>query len=242
MNEDEIIRSYLPLVDFLAEAFGPTAEVVLHDFRNKEHSMVAIRNGYVTGRKAGEATATDFALQLARHGEHKGKPYFANYFGKPDGAQKILRSSSYFIRNAENHIIGMLGINIDLTQLWTARQTLDQLLTLGAPGGFQDANTARQIIGESSIDALNGSSSPEEQIPLASPAPGQTIEAMVRSVMEEILANTAVEPSRMTPLEKRELVEELNARGVFLLKGVVTEVAQKLEVSEQTVYRYLKNL
>ena len=47
-------------------------------------------------------------------------------------------------------------------------------------------------------------------------------------------------PSRLTAREKREVVEELNARGVFLLKGVVTEVARRLSVSEQTVYRYLK--
>jgi predicted transcriptional regulator YheO len=44
----------------------------------------------------------------------------------------------------------------------------------------------------------------------------------------------------MTPEEKKELVDALNDRGVFLLKGVVSEVADRLEVSEQTIYRYLK--
>ena len=45
----------------------------------------------------------------------------------------------------------------------------------------------------------------------------------------------------MTTEEKKEIVEELNAKGVFLLKGTVAEVAQRLDVSEQTIYRYLKN-
>ncbi len=234
MSQDEIVRSYLPLVDFLAEAFGPSAEIVLHDLRNREHSMIAIRNGHVTGREAGASTATDFALQLARHGENRGKPYVANYFGQPVGGEKILRSSTFFIRDEESHIIGILGINIDLTQLWAARRTMDRLLTLGTPNVLKD-------------DLLEKVPpfSPEHSSRSAQPSGSggdATIEAMVRSVLDQVLDGCAVEPSRMTPAEKREVVEELNARGVFLLKGVVTKVAQRLEVSEQTVYRYLKSL
>ena len=41
-------------------------------------------------------------------------------------------------------------------------------------------------------------------------------------------------------VEKKEVVDALNDRGVFLLKGVVSEVASRLDVSEQTIYRYLK--
>ena len=63
---------------------------------------------------------------------------------------------------------------------------------------------------------------------------------MVYSVLERVLSACKAAPSRLTAREKREVVEELNARGVFLLKGVVTEVARRLSVSEQTVYRYLK--
>ncbi len=52
MSSNDIVQSYIPLVDFLAEILGPTAEVVLHDLRKKEHSMIAIRNGRLTGRRA----------------------------------------------------------------------------------------------------------------------------------------------------------------------------------------------
>lgn len=237
MSQDEIIQSYLPLVDFLAEAFGPSAEIVLHDLRNREHSMIAIRNGHVTGREAGASTVTDFALQLARHGENRHKPYVANYFGRPAGGEKILRSSTFFIRDEESHIIGILGINIDLTQLWTARRTMDQLLTLGAPNALKDELLEKAL-------PFFSDTAPQE-VPFAdNEAPGgdATVETMVRSVLDQVLDGCTVEPSRMTPAEKREVVEELNAHGVFLLKGVVTEVAQRLEVSEQTVYRYLKSL
>ena len=67
----DVVASYLPLVDFLAEVLGPTAEVVLHDLRRKGHSMVAIRNGELTGRRAGDATATEAALRMARRAKER---------------------------------------------------------------------------------------------------------------------------------------------------------------------------
>ena len=131
----DIVASYLPLVDFLAEALGPTAEIVLHDLRREEHSMIAIRNGELTGRRVGDATATESALRMVRRAEERGKSYMANYFGQPAG-EKILRSSSYFIRDEDRSVVGILGINVDLTQLLAARQNTTQLTYLlfrGAP-------------------------------------------------------------------------------------------------------------
>ena len=127
----DVVASYLPLVDFLAEVLGPTAEVVLHDLRRKGHSMVAIRNGELTGRRAGDATATEAALRMARRAEERGEPYAANHFGQPAG-DKILRSSTYFIRDEKRNVVGILGVNVDLTQLMAARQTVDRLLGLVA--------------------------------------------------------------------------------------------------------------
>lgn len=217
----DVVASYLPLVDFLAEVLGPTAEVVLHDLRRKGHSMVAIRNGELTGRRAGDATATEAALRMARRAEERGEPYAANYFGQPAG-DKILRSSTYFIRDEKRNVVGILGVNVDLTQLMAARQTVDRLLGLEKSGGVP----AVPFVGES------GGPRRDEA--------DRNVEHMVYSVLERVLSACKAAPSRLNAREKREVVEELNARGVFLLKGVVTEVARRLSVSEQTVYRYLK--
>lgn len=231
----DVVASYLPLVDFLAEALGPTAEVVLHDLRLRENSMIAIRNGEVSGRSAG-ATATEFAHKMARRAEEQGKSYMANYLGQPAG-EKILRSSTYFIRDGERNVVGLLGINVDVTQLLAARQTVDQLLGLAetgegrAPAVFSSGANP----GLSKTAPIAGDErSPEER-------PDRNVEHMVYAVLDRVLSACKAAPSRLTAREKREVVEELNARGVFLLKGVVTEVARRLAVSEQTVYRYLKS-
>jgi len=58
----------------------------------------------------------------------------------------------------------------------------------------------------------------------------------------QTLAGFETEPLRMTMEEKKQVVKNLESKGVFMLKGVVNEVAKSLKVSEQTVYRYLKEL
>lgn len=241
----DVVASYLPLVDFLAEALGPTAEIVLHDLRRKEHSMIAIRNGELTGRRAGDATATEFALRMARRAEERGKPYMANYFGQPAG-EKILRSSTYFIRDEDRSVVGMLGINVDLTQLLATRQMVDRLLGLAGadPAGFPLPGPLG-----SALSSERGRGGPDRDPGFEEEAPAaenpdrsvEQVEQMVYAVLDRVLSACKVAPPRLTAREKREVVEELNARGVFLLKGVVTEVARRLAVSEQTVYRYLKS-
>lgn len=218
MTCEDRVRSYLPLVDFLAEVAGPFSEVVLHDVCNQEHSLVAIRNEQLSGRKVG-APMTDFASQILLQGEHNGRNFITNYLGKAGSSGKFLKSSTYFIRDDDGKIIGMLGINTDLSPFWETRQIMGQILSLDDGVGEDDAA--------------------DRDAP-AQENPRPTIRGMVYGVMDEILNARAVDPSRMTTEEKREIVEELNEKGVFLLKGTVAEAARRLDVSEQTIYRYLK--
>ena len=51
-----------------------------------------------------------------------------------------------------------------------------------------------------------------------------------------------IKPSRMLMEEKKEVVKAFKESGIFLIKGAVTEVAAQLEVSKQTIYRYLNEL
>lgn len=208
------LESWVGFVDFLAEACGPQCEIVLHDLSNPEHSVVALRNGHLSGRKEGEGLSS-IARNVLSHGEHKGKNYVTNYFGKV-GNSNLLRSSTYFIRNDEGEVVGLLGLNSDLTSLWEARQAIDKILSVGG-------------VTSETIEKA------KEQ-----PRPELSVEEMLHSLLDQTLDSYGIEPIRMTPDEKREVVEELNAKGLFLLKGAVSEVAQKLGVSEQTVYRYIK--
>ena len=47
------LESYKVLVDFLADYLGENTEVVLHDLSDCQSSIVAIRNGDISGRELG---------------------------------------------------------------------------------------------------------------------------------------------------------------------------------------------
>ena len=73
VSPDDILNSYRPMISFLAAAFGPNCEVVLHDIREQDKSVIAIENGSISNRIIG-SPMTDLALG-ALHKIDKGLPY-----------------------------------------------------------------------------------------------------------------------------------------------------------------------
>lgn len=214
LSPEEKLRSYIPLVDFIAEIACPGSEVVLHDVRNKERSLIAISNGHISGREIGEPM-TDFAERLLKQGEQKGKDYITNYIGNSGSNGKFLKASTYFIRDDGGEIIGMLGINTDLSTFTKMHRMLTRMLAV------EDALS----------DGTESKSAKDKEF---------SVKEMVESVIEQVMNTYAADVSHMTGDEKKDVVEILNEKGVFLLKGTIAEVAQRLDVSEQTIYRYLK--
>lgn len=99
--------------------------------------------------------------------------------------------------------------------------------------GLQEFSTLLQGL-------LGTSVSPE---PVSSiPCDTGSFEGLAESIIDGILADSEVSPDRMTPEERIMVIERIQSKGVFQLKGVVSLVSRKLNVSEATVYRYLGTL
>jgi predicted transcriptional regulator YheO len=203
------LTKYFPLVDFLAEVLGEDVEVVLHDVEDVERSVVAIRNGRISGRCVG-SPATNVVLKILKDGRGSSTDFLANYQGlAADG--RSLRSSTFFIHDDDRRLIGILCVNIDTSKLEMLRNFLDGFL--GARRDPDKGGTVERF--SSSVEALAFDS----------------IDAAVKA--------TGISPQRMSQAEKIEIVRKLNDDGVFLLKGAIPRIASKLEVSEPTAYRYL---
>ena len=121
------LKKYIPLVDFLAEVFGDDAEVVLQDVSDFNNSVISIRNNHISGRKLG-APATNLVLKVM-NGNFTDKNYVTNYRGV-SAAGKVVRSSTYFIKDDKNVVVGMLCINIDIDKLVQLKNHLDGILKL----------------------------------------------------------------------------------------------------------------
>jgi predicted transcriptional regulator YheO len=216
MSPDEILQSYIPMLNFIADTYGKNCEVILHDLRKLDCSIIAIRNNHITGRKVND-TVTDFALKIIRNKDfYKNDDYIDNYIGKTNDGKKTLRASTYFIKDDEGNLIGMLCVNIDITVLCQTRDYIDNLI-------MDDSNNNKQ----------NTNKECQENF-------CQNINDLVRTSISQVLGEYNIEPSRMTVEEKKQVVGDLENMGVFLLKGAVAEVASQLQVSDQTVYRYIK--
>ena len=69
-----------------------------------------------------------------------------------------------------------------------------------------------------------------------------SIAGATASIVSQVVEDYPVEVDRLTQDEKMEIMDILNRKGVFLLKGSVSHVAQALHSSEASIYRYLGKL
>ncbi|MBN9620306.1 MAG: PAS domain-containing protein [Actinobacteria bacterium] len=111
-----------PVVDGIRETFGRKCEVVLHDYRQPEHSVIAV-SGDVTGRQVGSAMS-EIGLKLLRQGD--GAHDELNYVTRlPDG--RSIKSSTVLLREPDGHVFGALCINFDVTDLRVLSRLVGEL-------------------------------------------------------------------------------------------------------------------
>jgi len=101
------------IFDLLSKHFGEDVELVLHDYtRDYEHSIVDIRNGHITGRQVGD-TGDILGLEVLRGTVADGNSY--NLINYTDD-NRILRSSTQFIKDEHGKIVACVAINQDVTK------------------------------------------------------------------------------------------------------------------------------
>lgn len=212
---NDYLQSFVPLVNFLAEIVGRNSEVVLHDLTNLDTSVIAIRNNYITNREIGDP-ATDFVLKIFKENKHNTKDFVSNYKDATTSLPTSLRSSSFFIRYQEK-LVGMICVNTDETAFHNVQKQLDQLMKL---------YTHNSVIDKPMNSKEDNFSS--------------SIEEMSEHIVTKITQSKGVKVDYLKAEDKIEVIERLNDRGFFLLKGAVPEIARTLKISEPTVYRYLQ--
>ena len=110
----------------IARHFGDNCEVVLHDFaKDPDHTILAIENGHVTNRRAG-GPITSHGLEIIR-GVKTPTDQF-NYINQSQNG-KLLRSTSIYLYDDDDKVIGSICINLDITSLIATRNMLDTLIS-----------------------------------------------------------------------------------------------------------------
>ena len=221
-----LLQQFSKLTEFLGRALGPDYEVALHDLTDKDCSIVAIANNHISGREIG-APLTNVALKIIADRSYLTSDYRVHYRGvSADG--KMLRSSTFFLKDEAGALIGMLCINFDDSRY---KAISDSILGLCHPDAFVETNF---LFDEQRLAAQLLPEEPESF--------QHTPRGVAGSEVANVLRDLNVAADRLTQDEKMEVVGVLESRGVFLLKGAVKDVAEALCCSPASVYRYLSKL
>lgn len=111
----------------IAAQFGSNCEVVVHDVdaRHSEHSIVAIENGHVTGRKVGDG-ASNVVMEQLRQADAQPVDHLCYLTKTPDG--RVLKSSTIYIRDIHGKVCAIFGINYDISSLVLAEHALHEIV------------------------------------------------------------------------------------------------------------------
>lgn len=210
-----ILAQYITVADIIVQTFSPDVEVVLHDLSMPQHSVVYVANNVVTGRQVGESFQ-NLLSKVIRHTTEPGD-LVTNFYYRHEG--RLIRSSSMLIRDQSGHLVGALCINVDTSRITAQIDALSAML----PG----------------IDAARLPQLPDEdEIPEICPVDSnRTVMEIMTELVDRIVSE--VPDIQMNRERRIELIRFMDQRGVFLVKGAVERVAEKLGISKVTVYAYL---
>ena len=156
-----MLNAFKSIVEGLREAIGPDCEIVLHDLRNPQSTIIAIA-GNITDRSIG-GPPTDLLLRLVHEGQTD--EHVLNYeTNTPDG--RMLRSSTLFLKDGRGKTIGSLCINVDITYLnhfknWiTAFCQVRDALSGGETPAERFPRDVRDVLNSALEDAINSNGMP----------------------------------------------------------------------------------
>ncbi|MDH6622258.1 putative transcriptional regulator YheO [Streptomyces sp. LBL] len=125
-ERDAILAALKPVVDGIVATFGPVSEVVLHDYRRPEESVVALA-GTVTGRAVGGAMS-EIGMRMVARGDDAADEL--NYRTRTVTGQ-IVKSSTMVLRDSTGAVFGALCVNLDVSAVAEAHALLGALAGAG---------------------------------------------------------------------------------------------------------------
>ena len=123
MSKEEMLNFLKNEARGLAMMLGPNCETIVHDMTRPGHPILAIYNGTVTGREIG--STVDIFGDIGDYDPtlYSNRDYVNQLVLSRDG--RMLKSSTFNVVGDDFHFA--LGINIDITGLARAQQTLSEL-------------------------------------------------------------------------------------------------------------------
>lgn len=210
-SNSEILEALVSVARGISITMGQSCEVVVHDLSKPQKSVIAVFNNHVTGRQVGEGIR-DLVHTVLRSPDFKDE-MLANYQTVTKEGKHI-KSTTIVIRNESKEVIGALCMNFDLSTFVSTKRFFDDFTkvnNLMPPEG--------KVVNISNADVLD--------------------------ILDHLIKSTILETGKaldqMTKEDKMQVIQYLDEKGVFLVRGSVNWVASRLKLSRNTVYNYLES-
>lgn len=219
------VDQYKTLLSFLSITLGPDYEINLYNYDADGFTLIALANGGMSGRNLGDSLG-NMELNLLQQKAYQATSFQTNYTSiAPSG--KALRSSSLLLQDEEGQPTGMICINFDSHRF---EDFSKQVLELCHPDSYILKETTMRF---DSLELKNET---------ATTPTTDSLDALTSDIFSVALDNAIVPVEYLTQKERIEIVRMLQEKGVFLIKGAIPHVAEKLQCSTATIYRYLQQL
>lgn len=205
---------YKQLLDMLESELSSHYELVLHDLTlDYNHTIVDIRNGYITNRKIGDC-GSNLGLEVLRGTVEHGDRY--NYVTHTNDG-KILRSSTMFIRDDDGNVIGSLCINKDITYTVQIEEYLHRVNDYPL-SHLEETVSARNTSNEVFVNNVG---------------------ELMDYFLQEGLKHVGKQARQMTREDKCQFIKFLDDKGAFIITKSSERVCEFLNISRYTLYNYL---
>ena len=126
MLTDSELEALRRIAKGVAAQFGEHCEVVVHEISERStcHSIIALENGAISGRKLGDGPSQVVLEQLGKD-DACPDDHLCYLSRTPEG--KLLKSTSVYIPDENGRVAAIFGINFDISTLAMAEQALSEL-------------------------------------------------------------------------------------------------------------------
>ena len=201
------------LLDMLEQQLGTNTEILLHDLtKDYNHTIVDIRNGHITNRKIGDC-GSNLGLRVLSGKVKDGDMYKYITHTKND---RILKSSTVFIKEDEGTTIGSICINEDITV------SIDMEKQLHERNGYSlYSETDQTTAGEQGEIFVNN------------------VNELLDYLLQQALQEVDKPLNKLEKEDKCRILEYLDQKGAFVISKAGEKVADFLSISKYTFYSYL---
>jgi predicted transcriptional regulator YheO len=209
MNPHKIFERYIQIAAVLGKLFPNVLEVVVHDFKDLDHSIIYIINGQISNRKIGDAASE---LGIRRLLQQEDIPdVLVNYINQNSRGQKF-KSASIAIWDDDGKMIGAFCFNFDLSQFDQFQKFLEFFMNC----------EFSSLVGPNDINDKH-----------------LTNEEEIQDEVKNYIFQNGLSSVQLSYKDKQEVVKHLHQKEFFKKRGSISATANSLKLTRQCIYNYL---